>query len=138
MGKSRFRRLRPAIVMALVLVAGCESVYDLPSAKDATPGIELWKCGDYFDGCGLFSGDCVTLTANVHEGTGEVEFGEFGERTVFSIVGIERRWDWCLADDNSYDCAFVIAVDGAGRYYNFRGSEDGWAEPTDLFKCTRQ
>ena len=131
--------------MVLTLAAGCETAYDLPRyrdvsdppwAKDATPGIERWECGDYFDGCGLFSGDCVTLTANVHDGTGEVAFGEFVERTEFRIEGIQRRWDWCLADDYSYDCAFVISVDGRGRYYNFRGTDER-VTPSDIFKCTK-
>ena len=146
MRKSRFHRLRPAIVMVLALAAGCATEYDTtPTATEydttptesATPGLERWKCGDYIDGCGFFAPDCVTLTANLHNGTGEVKFSDFVERTRFEVHGIERRWDWCLADDFSYECAFVISVDGTGRYYNFRGSDNGLAKPTDFFKCTK-
>ena len=132
------------VVLSLV---GCETAYDLPRsktsgdsppwAKDVAPGVERWECGDYFDGCGLFPGDCVTLTANVHEGSGEVTLGEHVEFTRFEVQGIERRWDWCLNDDFRYDCLFVISVDGRGRYYNFR-SVDGPIKPTGLFKCTRE
>ena len=81
--------------------------------------------------------DCITLSANVCNGTGEVEFDGFAERTLFRIQGIERRWDWCLADDFNYHCAFVISVNGTGRYYNFRGS-DGRIKASDLFKCTKR
>ena len=119
------------------LAAGCETVYDLPPAKDATPGTERWECGDYFDGCGFLAPDCVTLTANLHNGTGEVELSGFVERTQFEVQGIQRRWDWCLNDDYEFECSFVISVDGTGRYYNFRGS-DGQVNPTDLLKCTKR
>ena len=102
------------------------------------PGIEQWKCGDRFDGCGFLATDCVTLTANLREGTGEVKFGEILEDTKFQILGLERRWDWCLKDDGYYDCAFVISVDGRVRYYNFRGSDDGTAKPREFFKCEKR
>lgn len=137
------RRLLPVVLTVLALNAGCAtdsftSKTAGPPPKDAKAGIERWKCGDYFDGCGLFDTDCVTLTANLYNGTGEVSFGEIIETTQFSIQGIERRWDWCLNSEFSYDCAFVISVDGTGSYYNFRGSYDGTAKPRDLFKCTKR
>ena len=133
------------ILAALVLIAGCATVDGTtPAVEGTTPkedtkaGIEQWKCGDYFDGCELFATDCVTLTASRYDGTGEVKFGEFVETTRFQIQGIERRWDWCLNAEFAYDCAFVISVDGRGRYYNFHGSDDGTAKPRDLFKCSKR
>ena len=137
MGKSRFRWLRPGIVLGLTFAAGCTTVDNKAPTVEATPGVERWICGDYFDGCGLFSTDCVTLTANLRNGTGEVKFSDFIERTEFRIDGIERRWNWCIADDYSYNCAFIISVDGTGRYYNFRGT-DGTANYRDLFECTKR
>lgn len=143
-GNSRLRRFLPAIMTALAL-AGCATV-DGPTSttegtipkEDIKARLEQWRCGDYFDGCGLFDTDCVTLTANLDNGTGEVKFGEIIEPTRFEIQGIERRWDWCMSADLSYDCAFSISVDGTGRYYNFRGSDDGTAKPRDVFKCTKR
>ena len=41
-----------------------------------------------------------------------------------------------MADDYGYYCAFIISVDGTGRYYNFRGT-DGTAASRDIFKCTK-
>lgn len=139
------RLLLPALTTTLALVAGCATVDDTkPTVEDTTPtegtkvGIERWKCGDYFDGCGFLATDCVTLTANLHDGTGEVQFGEIVEYTRFEVHGIERRWDWCLNAEFAYDCAFVISIDGKGRYFNFRSSDDGRATPTDLFKCAKR
>ena len=142
---SRSRLSLLPIMAALALAAGCVAVDgSTPITEGATlkeetrAGIEQWKCGYYFDGCGFLATDCVTLNANLYDGTGDVKFGEIWEDTNFQIEGLERRWDWCLKDDGYYDCAFVISVDGSGRYYNFRGSEDGRAKPRDLFKCTRR
>ena len=141
---SRPGRLLPALTAVLMLVAGCATVDgSTPTVEGTTPkdtkaGIEHWKCGDYFDGCGFLATNCVTLTANLNNDTGEVEFGEIVEPTRFEVQGIERRWDWCLNADGSYDCAFVISVDGRGHYYNFRGSDDGKAKPRDLFKCAKR
>ena len=104
-------------------------------------GLERWGCGDYFDGC-LFR--CpVRLTADVRSGTGSVEFAGTTEHAAFRIHGLERRWDWCLGDDGSYNCAFVLSSDGRGKYYDFAREmpdADGVTrtKPSDLFKCTRQ
>ena len=135
-GKSSFRWLRAGIVLVLVFGAGCTTLQNTAPTVETTPGVERWICGDYFDDCGLFSTDCVTLTANLRDGTGEVKFSGFVERTEFRIDGIERRWNWCMADDYSYNCAFIISVDGTGSYYNFRGTY-GTAKPRDIFKCTK-
>lgn len=137
MGKSRFHRLRPGIVLALVVAAGCTTVNNTAPTVEETPGVERWICGDFFDGCTIFSTGCVKLTANLYDGTGEVRFSGHAERTEFRIDGIERRWNWCMADDYSYKCAFIISVDGTGSYYNFRGT-DGTAKPRDLFKCSKR
>ena len=140
----RSRRLLGAMIAVLALVAGCAAVGDpiptvggTPPKEDTQAGIERWRCGDYINGCGFPATNCVTLTANLHNGTGEVKFGEFVEPTRFEIHGIERRWDWCMDAGGSYQCALVISVGGRGRYYNFRGS-DGRAKPADLFKCEKR
>ena len=147
---STWHRFLPALTTVVALVAGCVPIDDTKltvNAKDeveqnAKAGVEQWRCGDYVGGCGFLSTDCVTLTANLRDGTGEVSFGAFVGRTEFHIQGIERRWDWCPEHDGSFGCAFVISPDGRGRYFNFAASlpdPDGVrrAKPTDLFKCTK-
>ena len=106
---SRPRRFLPLILTVLALIAGCATVDGTtPAAVGTTPkedpnaGIEQWKCGDYFDGCGFLATNCVTLTASLHDGTGEVKFGDIVEPTLFHVQGIERRWDWCLSA--AYEC----------------------------------
>ena len=129
--------------LALVLAAGCAPIESPTPIDSSAAGLERWKCGDWFDGCGVFGTKChVTLTANLETLTGTVSFDGITEHTEFQIRGIERRWDWCLADDDRFDCAFVISPDGRARYYNFATNvpdPDGAtrAKPTDLFKCTR-
>ena len=133
-----------AAILVLAVTAGCETT-DLPpigpSAVDADERIERWGCGDYFDGC--FFRCPVTLVADLQAGTGSVKMAGVTTPTQFEIQGIDRRWDWCLADDFSYDCAFKISPDGGGKYFNFRAAmpdEDGVTrvKPSDLFKCRRQ
>ena len=132
----RFRRLQPAVILALGLLAGCASTKDASMEDPRAEGLERWKCGDYYDGCGLLGTNCpVTLTADVHNGTGTVKFAGTVERTNFKIRGVSRRWDWCLKD-SGFECAFVISAEGGGRYYDFAGA-NGRVKPTDVFKCTK-
>ena len=83
----------------------------------------------------------MTLTADLRNGTGTVSLAGTVERTEFRIQGIERRWDWCLADDGTFECAFIVTPDGRARYVSFAGSapdSDGTkrAKPTSLaFDC---
>ena len=116
---------------------------DVPDESVFEKGaLERWGCGDSFDGCGF--GRCpVTLTADFQDGTGTVEFAGTVSSTRFQVTGLERRWDWCLQDDGSFGCAFVIAAHGDGMYFDFRRvmpDADGTsrAKPSEWFKCTRR
>ena len=127
------------------MLVGCE-IAELEARVDdagaADGGLERWACGDFVDGCG-FRPCPVVLTANVHSGTGTVEFAGVVEYAQFKIHGLERRWDWCLDDDGGYGCAFVLSSDGDGAYYDFTKvmpDSDGVhrTKPSELFKCTRR
>ena len=140
------RRVLLAATASLALVGAALPAHAIPEedVEGATPkqdtksGIEQWECGDYFDfdGCRFPATNCIMLTANLHDGTGEVKFDEIVQTTRFEIQGIERRWDWCLNAEAAYECAFVISFDRTGSYYNFRGT-DGTVEPRDRFKCAK-
>lgn len=85
----------------------------------------------------------VKLTADFRMGTGTVEIAGTIQYTQFELKGLERRWDWCLEDDGSYGCAFVLSTDGLGKYFNFARAmpdADGKrrTEPSELFKCARR
>ena len=131
---------RSTLILVLSVVAGCEH---LPVEDPVSEGtFEQWGCGDYIDGC-WFGGCPVKLTADFHNGTGTVEFAGTVNHTKFEIKGLGRRWDWCLQDDDTFGCAFVMDADGDGSYYDFTRvmpDPDGRsrAKPSDLFKCTRR
>lgn len=144
--RRQVRQLWPTLALAfqvgcVATDTGLENSPIEDMAEEDSEGIEQWGCGDFVDGCWL---RCpVTLTANFHTGTGTVTFAGVTEYVEFGIVGLERRWDWCLGDDGRFDCAFVLSADGRGRYYNFAKEmpdSDGVrrGKPTDLFKCIRQ
>ena len=86
----------------------------------------------------LRSSKLGTLTADRYGDTGKVDFNGIVASTQFAIQGIERRWDWGLGTDGKFDYAIVISTDGTGKFYNFRGSNDGTAKPSDIFKCSRR
>ena len=84
------------------------------------------------------TGGCITLTADLADGTGKIAFDRFTEDASFRIDGIERRWDWALNPSLTYDYAFVIEGNGRGKYYNFRGSPDGSAKARGWFDCVKR
>jgi len=49
--------------------------------------------------------------------------GTIEKATAFHVDGLDRRWDWCLKANGNYDCAFMIAPDGDGRYFKFLPGE---------------
>ena len=102
-GKSSFRWLRAGIVLVLLFGAGCTTQQNTAPTVETTPGVERWICGDYFDDCGLISTDCVTLTANLRDGTGEVKFSGFVERTEFRIDGQEARYMNMITNSGTTD-----------------------------------
>ena len=72
--------MRTLLTLAFMasLIAGCVAVEGTTPKEDAKAGIELWKCYDSI-GWGIIP--LVTLTANLHNGTGEIKFGEIVKTT---------------------------------------------------------
>ena len=149
------RRRRPggwaavAALAAAMLAAGCVPAGEpTPGADEeagtgaragqaasSVRGVERWQCGDRIDGC-VFR--CpVTLTADRLLGVGTITIdGAIEQATVFHMDGLDRRWDWCLGADDSYDCAFLIAPNGDARYLKFLPGEST-AKPYQLYACRR-
>lgn len=136
-------------IAMLVFVCNCSSLYvHPPQASDNPPtpsnppdidaGVERWECYDPFDDSFFGPKKLLTLTGNRYDSKGTVDFDGIVATTQFEIQGIERRWDWGWGEDLRSDSAFVISVDGTGRYYNFRASDDGKAKPSDIFKCKKR
>ncbi len=128
----------------LVVVCSCASLLSQsannPPKREQPPvspvpntWSERWECYDYFR-----SRKLGTLTADRYGASGTVDFDGIVASTQFAIEGIGRRWDWGLGTDGTYNYAIVVSADGTGKFYNFRGSNDGLAKPSDVFKCTRR
>ena len=132
----KFPAVVVGIILLLVIGAGCIPANMAFVSEKESEGVERWVCGDYIEGCSLFSTDCLRFVGNVANGTGELRVGNVLEYTKFGYEGIERRWDWCIRSDNFYDCTFMISVDGVGKYWH-RGGSGGIERPTDVFKCSK-
>ena len=118
-------------IAAVVLVAGCEvaAANEVGPASDA---LERWECCPYPIGCG--EQRPVTLTADLHNSAGTVLFAAMAEETRFRVKGLQRRWDWCLGSDGSYECAFVINANDHGYYTDFGGKNR--ERPSQFFECS--
>lgn len=62
---------------------------------------------------------------------GEIEVSGSTQITMFTIQGINRRWDF----GKDYKFAFVISPNKSGSYYDFRGSEGKRVKPSQFFIC---
>ena len=132
------------VVGVVILVVMCSCASLLPQSpknqpnrehpSDANTVSERWECYDFV----YRSRKLGTLTADRYGASGTVDFNGIVASTKFSIEGIERRWDWGWGTDGRSDYAIVISADGTGKFYNFRGSSDGMAKPSDFFKCDRR
>ena len=115
-------------IVILVVVCSCASILSSPRVSNTK--YELWECYEHFS-----SRKLGKLTADRVGNSGTVDFGGIVANTKFSIQGIERRWDWDFDADGRSDSAIVLSTDGSARFYDFRGSSDGTATPSDLFQC---
>ena len=68
--------------------------------------------------------------------SGFVRFAENVTFGKFQITGLDRRWDWDIQSDASYEYSFVIEPNGDGSYYDFSRVESGEsAQPSQLYQC---
>lgn len=100
-------------------------------AKERLESLETWRC---FGGTDL-SRTNVLLTLSRLEHGGEVSVAGTTYSTQFEVRGLDRRWDFGLDDDGTFDYMFRIEPDGTGLYYDFSRSTDGTAKPSQRFRC---
>ena len=53
----------------------------------------------------------------------------------YSMDGLEKRWDWGLDSDNTYDYAITMSPDKRAKYYDFSISSDGTAQSRETYRC---
>ena len=64
-------------------------------------------------------------------GFGQVLVASVTHNAMFSVEGVNRRWDWNGAKD-----MMIIKPGGKGSYYNFRLADDeGRAKASSWFEC---
>lgn len=100
-------------------------------AKEEIESLETWQCFNHSDS----DRTNVLLTLSRLNNTGEVSVAGTTYSTSFEVQGLDRRWDFGLDDDGSYDYTFVVQPDGTGLYYDFSGSTDGSANPGQTYRC---
>lgn len=95
---------------------------------------EPWWCYSFtdFDMTGVPLG-----TLEAEPPFGKVDIAGIVAVAFFSIEGLNRRWDWGLSDDGTFDYAVVLDIDGIARFFDFSNSEDGRARSSDIFRCRR-
>lgn len=111
-----------ALILILILTAG-------------TANAETFKCQ-----AGPFgsSGDKVVVTATINEDgeTGTIKVAGVTHQAKYHVEGFDRRWDFELQEDGTFDYALVLKVSGVATYYDFSSAEAG--EPisgSQLFVC---
>ncbi len=100
-------------------------------AKERLESLETWRCFDESD----FNRTNVLLTLSRLEHGGEVSVAGTTYSTQFEVRGLDRRWDFGLDDDGTFDYMFRIELDGTGLYYDFSRSTDGTAKPSQRLRC---
>ena len=119
-------------LVTVLMLAGCTA--NITPNEGTNEYAEKWGCGNYSDGC--FINCPIRLSADHQLGIGTIGFFDIVEHTSFGIDGLEKRWNWCLDNNETYRCSFTIDVEGNGKYYKFLNDENT-AKPTEIYQCRK-
>jgi hypothetical protein len=100
-----------------------------------TANAETFKCraGSYWEAGGKI---VVTTTINEDGETGTINVAGVTHQATYQVQGFDRRWDFGLQDDGSYNYAFVLKPDGTAIYYDFSNAEAGEIiSGSQVFSC---
>ena len=88
-----------------------------------TANAETFKCksGTYWDSSKVV----VIATINEDGESGTIKVAGVTHQAKYSVDGFDRRWNFGLQDDLTFDFAFVMEPSGVARYYDFSRSEAG-------------
>jgi len=136
----------------VLLAAFCAlSGFEQPQEEQLSEVVEKWRCVNDSDWSSQERTDAgyddipenewiVTLTRGMLKHSkaafGTVSVTGITHRAIFSVKGLERRWDFGENSEGEYGYAFVIDSQGGGAYYDFSGSETGeivW--PSQTYHC---
>ncbi len=124
MSKNKYKLLIPSIVLILVpfVVNASDNKYE--------PKKTVWSCKI------PYTKDNVLWL---------VEWGRksyvkvFDDRipAKYSLDGLEKRWDWGLDSDNSYNYAVTLKPDLKASYYDFSSAKNNTANSKQVYKCSK-
>jgi|TARA_Y100000031_G_scaffold137105_1_gene161755 hypothetical protein len=108
--------------------------FGLPTDAHAEE-IETWICTE-----SRYARDVlVTARANKEQETGQIEVAGVTHDSRFLVKGFERRWDFELTNEGTYDYAFVIKPNGDALYYDFSSTKSGeTVSPSMRLKCKQR
>ena len=128
---------RAALVFVMKNLVACLILLCLSNVSMAKQVVEEWECARW-----LFPDwNEIFVVAKVFEGReqGHIDVADITYQTEYRIAGFERRWDFGLAADSSYNYAFAIGPDGTGVYYDFSSVDAGEsAEPGMAMTCRQK
>jgi len=80
----------------------------------------------------------VTATGN-DDATGKIHAAGVTYEAWYHIEGFTRRWDFVLNENEKYNYAFEIQVDGSALYFDFTTLDSGEASASalQLFVCKK-
>jgi hypothetical protein len=93
--------------------------------------VETWVCTEHYK-------NDVLAIAYVNKGrnSGKIKVAGVTHEADFGVKGFERRWNFGLSSDFTYDYSFIIEPNGNASYYDFSHSETGEiVKPSIRLKC---
>jgi hypothetical protein len=89
-----------------------------------TANAEKFKCqsGSYWS-----TGGKIIVRATINEDgvTGTITVAGTMHKTIYYVQGFDRRWDFGIQDDLTYNYSFVMNPDGTALYYDFSRTDAG-------------
>ena len=116
--------------------ASTTPMLDKPEGGERWLCQESWEWGQWEDSGPIHLVAVAYRADSIEEGSfstfGNLSFAGTTHVTAFELQGLERRWDWNVNREASYDDALFIELDGDARYINFRVRR---AKASGFFKC---
>jgi len=97
----------------------------------AEKSAEVWQCQE--SKYGNWSNILVNATVNKDRQSGKIFVAGVIQEASFKINGFNRRWDFGLSEDNTYNYAFIIEPNGVATYYDFGKKQS--TKPSMLLHC---
>ena len=88
---------------------------------------ERWACYDRFEG-----GGDVLVRLTRQGDSGQVTVAGMTQFAMFQVAGFDRRWDFGIDEDDTFDYAFIISPNGDGRYLDFTSES---VKPSQYYDC---